>query len=79
MTTAPGPALLAQLDQDIATITACVDRYAGQVRQSIGAVGYEPAVAAFHAFLRGQPEAPVAALAAVAIARLAQRPGDEPR
>ena len=65
------PATLAQTDQHIATIGDQVDRYVDQMAGTIRQVGYEPAVADFHAFLQRQPAAPVGALAAVAIARLA--------
>jgi hypothetical protein len=69
--TDPNPAILAQMDQHIATVGEHVDRYVDQVAGTIRQVGYGPAITDFHAFLQRQPAAPVGTLAAVAIARLA--------
>lgn len=66
------PALLANLDQSVATIDTAVTRYTGQLAALIDQHGKEPAVATFHVWLRTQPADAVAALATGALARLAK-------
>lgn len=65
------PAMLAKLDQSVASIDTSVTRYTTQIDALIDKHGKEAGTAIFHRWLHSQPPDAVAALATGALARLA--------